>query len=125
MEYLLGILLPFFSVAQEESSTEHFSLLRDFAIVMAVGGGAVVLFRILKQPPILGYLLGGLLIGPYTLPNPPVENVELISALADLGLIILLFSLGLDLGWKRLSSVGLRVLVIGALEIFFVDVPGI
>ena len=117
MEYLLGILLPFFSVAQEESSTEHFSLLRDFAIVMAVGGGAVVLFRILKQPPILGYLLGGLLIGPYTLPNPPVENVELISALADLGLIILLFSLGLDLGWKRLSSVGLRVLVIGALEI--------
>ena len=116
MDYLLGVLLPFLAET-EESSTEHFALLRDFAIVMAVGGGAVVLFRVLKQPPILGYLLGGLLIGPYTLSNPPVENVELISALADLGLIILLFSLGLDLGWKRLRSVGFRVLVIGVLEI--------
>ena len=116
MEYLLGIALPLATVA-DESGAEHFSLLRDFAIVMAVGGGAVVLFRILKQPPILGYLLGGLLIGPYTLANPPVENIGLITALADLGLIILLFSLGLDLGWKRLRSVGFRVVVIGVLEI--------
>ena len=112
---MLGIVLPLAAVADE--SAEHFALLRDFAIVMAVGGGAVVLFRILKQPPILGYLLGGLLIGPYALPSPPVENIELITALADLGLIILLFSLGLDLGWKRLRSVGFRVIVIGILEI--------
>lgn len=116
MEHLLGILVPLATVA-DESTTEHFALLRDFAIVMAVGGGAVVIFRILKQPPILGYLLGGLLIGPYTLANPPVENLGLITALADLGLIILLFSLGLDLGWKRLRSVGVRVILIGVLEI--------
>ena len=113
---MLGIALPLAAVA-DESGTEHFALLRDFAIVMAVGGGAVVLFRVLRQPPILGYLLGGLLIGPYTLANPPVENIGLITALADLGLIILLFSLGLDLGWKRLRSVGFRVVVIGVLEI--------
>lgn len=113
---MLGIILPLGAVA-DESTPEHFALLRDFAIVMAVGGGAVVLFRLVRQPPILGYLLGGLLIGPYTFASPPVENLGLITALADLGLIILLFALGLDLGWKRLRSVGLRVLVIGALEI--------
>lgn len=116
MEYLLGIALPL-AAGADEAATEHFALLRDFAIVMAVGGGAVVLFRFLKQPPILGYLLGGVLVGPYTFANPPVENIEHITALADLGLIVLLFSLGLDLGWKKLRSVGVRVIVIGALEI--------
>ncbi len=116
MEQLLEIMLPLGAVA-DQSETEHFALLRDFAVVMAVAGGAVVLFRFLKQPPILGYLLGGLLVGPYTFSNPPVENLEHIIALADLGLIILLFSLGLDLGWKRLRSVGFRVVVIGVLEI--------
>lgn len=116
MEQLLGIMLPLGAVV-DEPTPEHFALLRDFAVVMAVAGGAVVLFRVLKQPPILGYLLGGVLVGPYTFANPPVENLEHITALADLGLIVLLFSLGLDLGWKRLRSVGLRVVVIGVLEI--------
>lgn len=116
MEQLLGITLPL-SVAADELGGEHFTLLRDFAVVMAVAGGAVVLFRLLRQPPILGYLLGGVLVGPYTFANPPVENLDHISALADLGLIVLLFSLGLDLGWKRLRNVGLRVVVIGVLEI--------
>ena len=71
MEQLLATILPF-SLAAEGGPTEHFALLRDFAIVMAVAGGAVVLFRVVKQPPILGYLVGGLLIGPYTFPTPPV-----------------------------------------------------
>ena len=84
---------------------------------MAVGGAAVVLFRLFHLPSVLGYLLGGMLIGPYSVITPAVENEGLIQALAELGLIILLFSLGLDLGWSKLRSVGLRVVVIGALEI--------
>ena len=96
---------------------EQFALVRDFAIIMAVAGGVVVLFRKLNQPPILGYLLAGLLIGPFTLPKPPIEDVESIRLLADLGLVLLLFALGLEFGWRRIRQVGLSVLLIGSVEI--------
>lgn len=96
---------------------EEFSLLRDFAIIMAVAGGALVLFRRLGQPPILGYLLAGLIVGPFTLPAPPVQNTETVRLLADLGLVLLLFALGVEFGWERIRQIGLRVIFIGAFEI--------
>ena len=96
---------------------EEFALVRDFAIIMAVAGAAVVLFRKINQPPILGYLIAGLIVGPFTLPNPPITNIESIRLLADLGLVLLLFALGLEFGWRRIRQVGFGVLVIGALEI--------
>lgn len=92
------------------------SLLRDLAVIMAVAGAAIVLFRRLGQPTILGYLIAGILIGPFTFPHPPVEDVEVIRLLADLGLVLLLFALGLEFGWERIRQVGLRVLVIGTVE---------
>ena len=91
--------------------------LRDFAIVMAVAGVAVVVFRKLNQPPILGYLIAGLLVGPFTFANSPVTNTESIRLLADLGLVLLLFGLGLEFGWRRIRQVGLVVLLVGAMEI--------
>ena len=96
---------------------QEFALVRDFAIIMAVAGGVVVLFRKLNQPPILGYLLAGLLIGPFTLPEPPIKDVGSIRLLADLGLVLLLFALGMEFGWRRIRQVGLSVLLIGSLEI--------
>jgi monovalent cation:H+ antiporter-2, CPA2 family len=95
---------------------EEFALVRDFAIIMAVAGGVVVLFRKLNQPPILGYLIAGLLIGPFTFPRPPITNLESIRLLADLGLVLLLFAVGLEFGWRRIRQVGLGVLFIGGLE---------
>lgn len=100
------------------------TLLRDFAIIMAVAGAAIVLFRWLKQPPILGYLLAGILIGPFNLPSPPVHDVETIRLLADLGLVILLFGLGLEFGWQRIRQIGLAVVIIGAVEITFMVALG-
>ena len=60
---------------------------------MAVAGVAVVVFRKLNQPPILGYLIAGLLVGPFTFANSPVTNTESVRLLADLGLVLLLFGL--------------------------------
>lgn len=84
---------------------------------MTVAGAMTLLFRRLHQPPILGYLIAGLLIGPYTLPTPPVTDIHTISLLADLGLILLLFGLGLEFSWSKIRQVGLAVLLIGVVEI--------
>ncbi len=97
--------------------TEEFSLVRDFAIIMAMAGLVVVLFNKLKQPAVLGYLLVGLLIGPFIIPGLTLTNPENTRLLADLGLVLLLFALGLELGWRRIRQVGFSVLVIGAVEI--------
>jgi len=107
--------VPIILVAAEEAA--EFSLVQDFAIIMVVAGAVIVLFHKLKQPPILGYLLAGLIIGPFTLPSPPVKDVETIRLLADLGLVLLLFALGLEFGWRRIREVGPGVLFIGLLEI--------
>ena len=103
---------------------EDFGLVRDFAITMAVAGGALVLFRFLKQPPVLGYLLAGVIIGPFTLPNPPVKDVDTIRLMADLGLVLLLFGIGLEFGWQRIRRVGSRVIIIALVEMTIMFVLG-
>ena len=91
-------------------------LVRDFAIIMAVAGGALLLFRQFKQPPFLGYLVAGVIIGPFTLPDPPVKDVETIQLLADLGLVLLLFGIGLEFGWQRIRGIGATVIMIAVVE---------
>jgi len=93
------------------------NLLRDFAIIMGVAGLGIVIVRRLGLPSILGYLIAGVLIGPFTFDNPIIEDLETIRRLADIGLVLLLFALGLEFGWERVRQVGLKVLFIGAVEI--------
>jgi monovalent cation:H+ antiporter-2, CPA2 family len=75
-------------------------------------------------PPVLGYLLAGIIIGPFTLPNPPVQNVDTIRLLADLGLVLLLFGIGLEFGWQRIRQVGARVILIALVEMTILFVLG-
>jgi len=99
-------------------------LVRDFAIIMAVAGGALLLFRQLKLPPVLGFLVAGVIIGPFTLPVPPVKNVETIRLLADLGLVLLLFGIGLEFGWQRIRGIGPAVIMIALVEFTIMFVLG-
>lgn len=96
---------------------EELGLVRDFAIIMTVAGGVTLLFRWLRQPPILGYLIAGLIIGPYTLPIPLVQDVDTIRLLADLGLVLLLFGVGLEFSWNKIREVGVAAPIIGGIEI--------
>jgi CPA2 family monovalent cation:H+ antiporter-2 len=105
-----------FVLAAAPAAVEDLGLVRDFAITMAVAGGALVLFRYFRQPPVLGYLVAGVIIGPFTLPNPPVQNADTIRLMADLGLVLLLFGIGLEFGWQRIRRVGTKVILIGLLE---------
>ena len=89
-------------------------LLRDFAVITACGGAAMLLLRMLRMPPLLGYLGAGVLIGPSVL--GAVENEETIGLLAELGLVLLLFGIGLECGWRRIREVGGRVILIASVE---------
>ena len=107
---------------------EDAGLVRDFATIMAVAGVAIVVFQLLKQPPVLGYLIAGIIVGPYTLPllnlPAPVHDTESIHLMAELGFIVLLFALGLEFGWRRIREMGLRVILIGTIEICFMIALG-
>ncbi|MDD4984256.1 MAG: cation:proton antiporter [Dehalococcoidales bacterium] len=72
------------------------SLISDLAIIMIVAGVMTFIFHRLKQPLILGYLIAGIIIGPYTPPFALIENLGILNTIADLGIIMLLFTVGLE-----------------------------
>lgn len=91
--------------------------LQDLAMVMLVAGVVTLVFRWLRQPVVLGYLLAGFIIGPHTPPFPMVKDEATIQILADIGVVFLMFSLGLDFSFKKLKSVGVPAFVTAAFEI--------
>jgi CPA2 family monovalent cation:H+ antiporter-2 len=90
---------------------------RDFALIMVAAAAALIVFRLIKQPPILGYLLAGVLVGPFALQGRFVSDTETVSLVAEVGLVVLLFAIGVEFGWERIRKVGFRVVLIGAVEI--------
>ncbi len=84
---------------------------------MVAAAAALIVFRLLRQPPILGYLLAGVLVGPFALQGRFVADTQTVSLVAEVGLVVLLFSLGVEFGWERIRKVGFRVVIIGAVEI--------
>src|SRR4029077_1909894 len=77
---------------------------RDLAYVFgaAVVGGAFA--RALRQPVIIGYVLGGILVGPFT-PGPTVSDVHEFEILAEIGVILLMYSIGLEFSFRELLRV--------------------
>lgn len=84
---------------------------------MIVAAVVTVLFHRLRWPVVLGYILAGLIIGPYTPPFPLIGNEQSVRTLADLGVVFLLFSLGLQFRLRTLAEVGSTAVVASALEI--------
>jgi len=100
------------------------ALVSDLAVVMITAGVTTVLFHRLKMPTILGYLLAGLLVGPNLFGATLIQDAASIRTLATLGVVFLLFSVGLDFSLRRLASIGPFPLVAGSLQILAILVAG-
>jgi len=79
--------------------------LRSLTVVLAVAAVTTVLFQRLRQPVVLGYLIAGLIVGPHV-PIPLVANPDVVQTLSELGVILLMFSLGLEFSVRKLMVVG-------------------
>ena len=86
------------------------------ALVLGVAAVTTIVFHQLKQPVVLGYLVAGLLVGPHVAAFPFTADTGLIQALSELGVILLMFSLGLEFRLGALLKVGPTALVTGLFE---------
>ncbi|PMQ05249.1 Inner membrane protein YbaL [Dyella sp. AD56] len=93
----------------------HF--IQDLATVMLIAGLTTVIFQRLRQPVVLGYIIAGVLVGPYTFPVVFIHDEQTIRTLSELGMILLLFALGLEFSLKKLREVGGAALVAALCEI--------
>jgi monovalent cation:H+ antiporter-2, CPA2 family len=91
--------------------------LQDLAVVLLVAGATTVLFHRIKQPVVLGYLLAGLIIGPHTPPFPLIHDEEGIKTMAELGVVMLMFGLGLHFSLRQLFQVGAAAVLGAVIEI--------
>jgi CPA2 family monovalent cation:H+ antiporter-2 len=94
------------------------TFLQDLAVVMIVAGLVTIIFHRLKQPVVLGYIIAGVIIGPHTPPYAFISDQETIKTLSELGIILLMFSLGLEFSLGKLKRVGATAFIAAALEIF-------
>ena len=84
---------------------ESHSFLTNLALVLTVAALTSLVFQRLRQPVVFGYLVAGMIVGPY-IPLPLVADQEMIRTLAELGVILLMFSIGLEFSMRRLFAVG-------------------
>ncbi len=82
------------------------SLISDLALILILGAAVTVLFKWLKQPVVLGYIVAGFLASPHFEYIPSVTTEQNIEFWAQIGIVVLLFSLGLEFSFKKLLNVG-------------------
>lgn len=99
-------------------------LIYDLAIMLGLAGIVVLLFQRIHQPVVLGYLVAGMIVGPHTPPHSFVSDIEDIQVLSELGVIFLMFSLGLEFSFQKLARVGFSASVTGVIEVILMMLIG-
>jgi CPA2 family monovalent cation:H+ antiporter-2 len=96
------------------SSPPNDLLVQDFAVIMIVAAIMLVITHKLKQPMVIGYIVAGMIVGPYTPPFSLISSTQTVNMLSELGIIMLLFVVGTDFPIAKLKSVG-KISIIVAL----------
>ncbi len=100
------------------------NLIADLALILMAGAIVTLIFKRIKQPLVLGYIIAGFLVGPYFHLVPTVADLQNIDTLAEIGVIFLLFTLGLEFSFKKLMGVGGTASITATVEIIFITVTG-
>lgn len=94
---------------------EPFSFLRDLLIVFAIAAGVVFLFQRLRVPSVVGLLVAGVLIGPYGLSL--IHDTDRVETMAEIGVVVLLFAVGLEFSLPRLVGMGRLMARVGVPQV--------
>ena len=86
-------------------------MIQDLCVIMLTAGITSLLFKIFKQPVVLGYIVAGILVGPHVLGESWVSNEENVETWGEIGVLFLLFSLGLEFSFKKLIKIGSTALI--------------
>jgi CPA2 family monovalent cation:H+ antiporter-2 len=92
------------------------AFLKDLALVLCVAAVTSVVFQRLRLPAVPGYIVAGIVVGPHV-PVPLVADVATVRTLAELGVVLLMFSIGLEFSLRRLMRIGPRVALVVLLEV--------
>ncbi|MCM1028987.1 MAG: cation:proton antiporter [Pseudoflavonifractor sp.] len=99
-------------------------LIFDLAFILILGGITTLLFKWLKQPVVLGYIVAGFLASPNFTYLPSVSTMENIDFWAEIGIVVLLFALGLEFSFRKLLNAGGSAIVTALLNIAGMIVVG-
>lgn len=101
------------------------TLINDLALILICAGVMTLLFKKMKQPLVLGYVVAGFLTSPYLSQTPSVMDSANIQTWADIGVIFLLFALGLEFSFKKIVKVGGTAIIVACTIIFSMVLLGI
>jgi CPA2 family monovalent cation:H+ antiporter-2 len=91
-------------------------IIQDFAIMMIVAAIMTIISWKLKQPLILGYIGAGIIIGPHTPPFNLISNTDVLNLFSEIGIILLLFTVGMEFPIQKLKNIGKRATIITVIE---------
>jgi CPA2 family monovalent cation:H+ antiporter-2 len=96
----------------------HFpALIQDLAVILGVAAVVTFVFRLIRQPVVLGYIIAGVIVGPHTPAVFSVSDTANIKVWAELGVVFLMFGLGLEFSFRRLTKVGVSAGITATIQI--------